>query len=338
MRCIYCLEEKTEDLFSRPEHVLSQAFGRFKNNLTLRNTVCDECNQFFGDNLELELGRDTFEGEARFQHKVKLPGEYRSVGKRSRLIRRFVEGPFKGAYFYLGYSKPLDKVVALPCAQIGFLKRDSGREYFLLDEVPLKLDEEKFNLKHSEGIKILGTDEKTAKVLLKERGIVCKFDRYEDCSIDESSSSSLAEIEYTIDQPIFRAIAKIGFNYLAYWEEPDFVFHEAFDAIREFIRWGKSPDYQLLAIRQGSILADEPVEGKRRLGHLVTVNWARDGISIVSQISLMNLLTYSVILAPDFSGERKSIKRGHFFNLANYEIEELKVKNTGQQVSTGGFN
>ena len=138
IRCIYCLEEKSAESFSKSEHVVPQSFGRFKHNLTLRNVICDDCNQYFGDNLEVELGRDTFEGEARFHHGVKDSHEYKSVGERSRLIRRFVEGPFKGAYFYVGHSNKVGKIVALPCPQIGFLKKDGHYEYFLLDNIPAK--------------------------------------------------------------------------------------------------------------------------------------------------------------------------------------------------------
>ena len=62
IKCIYCLKEKISNEFRKREHVIPQMFGRFKNNLILRGFVCDNCNRYFGDNLELALGRDTIEG------------------------------------------------------------------------------------------------------------------------------------------------------------------------------------------------------------------------------------------------------------------------------------
>jgi hypothetical protein len=54
MKCIYCKVEKDAKYFTKVEHVIPQSFGHFENNLTLRNVVCDDCNQYFGDNLELQ--------------------------------------------------------------------------------------------------------------------------------------------------------------------------------------------------------------------------------------------------------------------------------------------
>ena len=65
MKCIYCLVDKEANCFIKVEHVIPQSFGLFKNNLTLK-CVCDVCNQFFGDNLEMIMGRDSFEGLFRY--------------------------------------------------------------------------------------------------------------------------------------------------------------------------------------------------------------------------------------------------------------------------------
>jgi len=53
MKCVYCVEDKPLSSFTKVEHVMPQSFGLFTNNLTLVNTVCDDCNQYFGDNLEI---------------------------------------------------------------------------------------------------------------------------------------------------------------------------------------------------------------------------------------------------------------------------------------------
>ena len=76
MKCIYCLEGKPSDCYKKAEHVLPQSFGKLKNNLTLNinndlklnEVVCDDCNDFFGKNIEILLCRDTYEGMASFVH------------------------------------------------------------------------------------------------------------------------------------------------------------------------------------------------------------------------------------------------------------------------------
>src|SRR5574341_545889 len=98
MRCIYCLNDKPADAFTKAEHVMPQAFGRFQDNFTLNGIVCDDCNQYFGDNLEIDLGRDTVEGISRYEYGIRNPVDFKSLGKRSRLQnKKIAEGPVKGA-------------------------------------------------------------------------------------------------------------------------------------------------------------------------------------------------------------------------------------------------
>ena len=62
-----------------------------------------------------------------------------------------------------------------------------------------------------------------------------------------------------IDESIVRAVAKIAFNYLAYWQGSEFMLEPDFNRTREFIRYGVKPQYPLIKIRQEAILYDEPV-------------------------------------------------------------------------------
>ena len=73
MKCVYCVEDKPLSSFTKVEHVMPQSFGLFNNNLTLVKTVCDDCNQYFGDNLEIDMARDTLEGAARFEFGLRSP-------------------------------------------------------------------------------------------------------------------------------------------------------------------------------------------------------------------------------------------------------------------------
>jgi hypothetical protein len=91
--CIYCLKEKAPTDFNI-DHVIPESFGAFENNFTLTEAVCKECNQYFGDKLELFLGRDTFEGMLRFMQGVKAPEEFKFLNNRRILVRLGEEGPW----------------------------------------------------------------------------------------------------------------------------------------------------------------------------------------------------------------------------------------------------
>jgi hypothetical protein len=327
MICIYCLEDRTQSCFTKVEHVVPQSFGRFANNLTLREMVCDECNQYFGDNLEIALGRDTYEGGLRFQYGLKSPDEFKSLGKQSRLLVTVEEGEFKGAYAYRDYSEDQGEIVIKPIPQVGFRKTGNpGYDYYLLDDLPPKqyLDERGYELNQPGSIKIIPlTCRELIEKVLSEKGFT--FRPYKDFDPDHSERDWLCKAEGTIDDIILRAVAKIGFNYLCFWQGREFMERD-FDPTRRFIRYGVKPQYPLIKIRHEPILGDEPVEGKRRSGHLITVDWAADQRSVVAQVSLFNWLTYAVCLARDFSGERRVIRKGHFFDPYSQQILELGVK------------
>ena len=326
-RCIYCQEEKPHKAFRRAEHVLPQSFGMFRNNLTLRDIVCDACNQYFGDNLELVLARDSFEGNSRFQHGVRNPEEFRPFGDSSRIVLRVVEGELAGAYAYREYSQQAGNIVLRPLPQVGFLMAASGKhEYFLLDEIPTiqQLQDKGFDSRNPQAIRAFAIDEEQLRQKLTEKGITFRYGG--EIVPPQPSETLLCELEGQIDQTIFRAIAKIAFNYLAYWQGPAFLNEPSFDAVRRYIRYGEKPGYKIIDIREEAILADEPIVGRRRLGHLITANWAQDGVSILAQVSLFNWVTYCISLAREYPGERRDLRRGNFFDIANREILELGAR------------
>jgi hypothetical protein len=328
-RCIYCQQDRSQDFYTKSEHVLSQSFGKFRDNLTLRNVVCDLCNQYFGDNLELFLGRDTFEGQMRFRHGVKNMEEFRSISRDSRLVVRCTEGQFAGSYMLRYYSKEKNDIAVRPLPQVGFMLAPLGvYRYFLLDELPtqVELDEMGYQATHPRPMVGLAVDSEELKQRLAEKGIAFRYGG--QLTPDVHLDTIGCELEGTVDHVIFRSITKIAFNYLAYWEGAEFVQHEAFDKARRYVRWGRAPGYALLHADEVAVLADEPEEGPRRLGHFITVSWAADGVSVLAQVSLFNWMTYRVLLAPVFTGPPPTLTRGHFFNVPGHEILELESRPT----------
>lgn len=322
MKCIYCLEDKPSDSFKKTEHVLPRSFGGFKNNLTLNKIVCDTCNQYFGDNLERPLGRETLEGMERFDHNIKKRKDFKPSGKKGRLNIKVEEGPLKGAYAYREYSAFEDDIVLKPSPQVGF-KKVGGTEYsyFLLENIPEKdyLDKN-YDLKELKSIVVLGCKFEEAQKCLEEKNII--FHKNGDAYPSIPDSTIDCGVTGTIDQIIFRAIAKIAFNYFVYWGEK-IGFNKPFDPIRRYIRYGEKASFPFVVILEKAILGDEPEEGKRRLGHLITFDWSKNRLSLVAQVSLFNWMTYSVLLAKDIENKTFCLSKGNFFNVANMEILEL---------------
>jgi hypothetical protein len=321
-KCIYCLQERDRRSYTKVEHVLPQSFGTFDGNLTLIKVVCDECNQYFGNNLEIFLARDTYEGQLRFTHGVKDVSEFKELARSNRVAIKHAEGEYFGVYVSRRYSTEKGAIEVTPLPQVGFLVGEDHYEYFLLDSIPslAALKERGFSGDRPRSIHGLAVDPEVLERLLTGRGI--PFRASEEDSPTDRPDSILCEFEGTIDHVIRRAVAKISFNYLAYWQGADFLHGEEFDMARRYIRHGTLPDYPMISIDEVAILEGEPIEGLRVLGHIITTAWTPVH-SILAQVSLFNWLTYRISLTKEIGEPAPEIRRGHVFDVANRKIHEL---------------
>lgn len=312
MICIYCLQDKEKEHFKKAEHVIPQSFGTFEENFTLKDTVCDECNQYFGDNLEIFLARDTFEGIQRHKYNVQDPAKFKSMGKRSELIIRVEEGQMKGAYAYLYFSKFYNRVIIKPLKQVGF--RKSGfleYDFFQINELK-KVNISNYDLKEQESIILFGVSPAEAKELLKNVG-VDNFNCYGEKGFNSNQPDILCKIEGTINVKILRVVCKIAFNYLAYWEGKDFVLDKSFDGIRNFILNGIKPKSEFISIEDETLLIEEIEKGMNIVGHFITTEWLDDK-TIFARVSLFNIFFYHIFLTDCYYGEFRDVTRGHLFN------------------------
>ncbi len=206
-------------------------------------------------------------------------------------------------------------------------------EFFLLDEIPSLEDLRKkgFSDGTPRSIFDVEVDSETLISLLVEKDISFRSDGNFDPG--PPPADILVEKNFIIDDTVRRAITKIAFNYLAKMHGAQFALHPAFDGIRRFVRHGERPSLFLFDAVDEAILVGEPIEGPRLLGSLVTLDVAIDGASLFAQVSLLNMLTYRVLLAPDFEGERPiDFRRGHYFDVSGHQIYELgsRAKATAQ--------
>jgi hypothetical protein len=318
--------DKPASKFIKREHVIPQCFGVFPNdNLVLHKTVCDDCNQYFGDNIELYMGRDSFEGFARVKFGIKPKKQLKS---RRRIKNKINQGEHKGVIVTEEKVGEDGQIKIQKVPQVGFF---SGIEqeyfYFEMGQIPTKdnLISKGFLLKN-EIVWIIG-DENEYKLLVKEleeKGIPLKND-VALTKDDTNGLSVLVESSITIDRTIMRGLCKIALNYLASQVSNQFVLSENFDPVRNFIRYGNGKSDDFLIVNQPPILHEdqflEKFGAKVTRGHLIVLSWAKN--ALISKLSLFNELTYKINLCSGYKGIWMPIKFGHHFDLDKKEVTKL---------------
>jgi hypothetical protein len=324
-RCIYCLRDLPQSAFDR-DHVVPQAFGTFEPNNPVVTCVCKSCNKYFGDTLELFLGRDGLHALQRLQLGLKPLTSGLSELGRVRLSFT-VEMPGNWYGCHLEYREEDGELVVDLLPQVALARRDGAgwiivTEHELADlERPLPADVEP-----SHGIRVFSrTPEMRDRLvtLLHARGI--PFRQGDELSEPPPSEAGhvLMTTKFRIDPIIRRAIAKIAFNYLAWAVDPPFVLHPDFTAVRAYIRDGTAPGYELVRPTNTPTLTDDTVTRRQTAGHLVTVAWVGGARHLLGQVALFNDIKYEVLLARNFRGVWRDIRSGHHFDVAQRTVTPL---------------
>lgn len=301
--------------------------GRFENNLTLNPqeaTVCNDCNDHFGRTIDLMLARGSREAVRRVDHGVQSVEKTRHLRRDRVRFSLSADDDWDGVLVELAPEEGALSILPLP--QVGF-RRSRDERFTFVSEETLKRDEGAVPPgPYPEGglFLVADSDATEARLIaeLERRGIAFRKERQVQSSVQPGEMAPV-EVRARVDNLVLRCVAKIAFNYLAYFEGRDFVLHDSFDPIRRFIRYGEPAAYPLVVVDGQPILSDDYQHLRQTNGHLVTVNWAADGRSIVGQVSLFNEARYRVSLARNFSGLWRPLRRGHHFDLASRRVDAL---------------
>ncbi len=323
LKCIYCLQDVPAEGFNT-EHVISQAFGTFENNLTLTDMVCRTCNQFFGDNLERIFARDSFEAYDRIATGLRPAAAIAQLPQDRLTFTAARTGEWSGLRLRLVAAG--DGRTVEPAPQVGLPRRaDAGWIYLTEAELAHSEAEIPPDYDRQGHIRIIAPSSEVQDrliELLAQRGIPFRPEGEFDLP-----NPDIGEIEVyvnsRIDPVVKRCIAKMVFNYLARVTGRAFVLLPAFNPIRAYIRHGASPDYLLVDADDTPILANDQPTLRQTEGHLVTVNWTPDNRHVVGQLSLFNRVRYRVSLARNFSGVWRPIRNGHHFDIHERRISAL---------------
>lgn len=332
LRCIYCMEVLDVSCFNE-EHVLHDSMFPFRPTLSIDPTknvccVCQECNQYFGDDMDRVLGRDSFEAILRFHYGLKskaklhelgatrvtlrIPAGYRDSGAKIRL--RFVDGEQRGQYM----------------AQLRvYNRRKQENEYLTADEFS-RLKSSDYDLGK---LAIIG-DETKWRIQLVEKlseilsGLGRKFELGE---IREEEPETLNKIEISalFDITLKRVIAKIAFNYLSLALESistTLIYGDDFNQIRNFIRYGQVPNFEAVTFSNRQLLVPSVVTD----GHLVEVaDGTRFGRQMyIAHVALFNEIGWQVVLADNYGGPHYSLASAHLWDFQNKRLTRLAEAKT----------
>lgn len=321
MKCIYCKKDIAENNKSE-EHVFPESFG-CPDTWTL-DCVCRDCNVKLGGSIDRYLASDSIEGLQRLQ---KLGSQSK---KPIRQIRLKINIPdedkyeeFRGAIVYADFSK-MDNLL-LP-TQVLITDSQGNRKSFLIDNIN---DEVKRELQEcrDKGYWILTSNEDEKKIAiekLKQIGIEFKSIReggFPSSAIEKDGKLKVV-IKGIIDQVIFRAIAKFAFNYLAKVRDADYALNTRFDTVREYIKSGTKPDFDIVKIEKGHILDEETDTKYFFEGHIFTIQ--TKGNDIIGKVSLFNTVNfYYVVRLGELGPIWHDFKSGHIYDVEENKIDSL---------------
>jgi hypothetical protein len=305
---------------------MPRAFGRFTDSPTL-DCVCDECNGYFGETIEREMGRDSLEALMRLIHRIKPASEVHELGKKRVKTTLDHEDPAWSACHIEWKEEDGEPVVSL-VPQVGFRRLD-GTGWIYVTEKDLEDTKKPLSPEADEpkkGMRLVSPsreiDERLVGVLAR-RGI--PFQKIRESGGIHGSESGYAKVNIhgTVDETSLRCVSKIAFNYLAWRAGADFVRTETFNAIRSYIRERTQPSYPLVRVDPQSMLIDDTGGVRRSDAHMVAAAWTLDNKHLVGQVSLFNALTYFVALSWDFLGVWRPLVTGHHFDHRGRRITPL---------------
>ncbi len=340
IKCIYCQRELDESCYKEQEHVIPQSFGKFQGekeqNPTLNQIVCDECNQFFGDGIDLHLARNTIEGvilRPQYGIKSKNPTQ-----KHKNLHSTVEEGEFKGMKIESGYGS--DAKSTFPVSQIRiFNKKTKKDEYLSLESLKDAsiLEQEGYDI---EGYRLFCDNDniKDSTKILEERGFNIKGENEVDIfEFSEEGKTYLFKSKANITRDTCRALAKIAFNYLAYNLGADGANAKYFNEIRKFIYNDEGDEKKFVKIGKIPILYDDKIAEKYGMakfnGHVLTLEVGRPLVS--SNLTLFNFAIYTIIHSKNYFGLLPIKPFGHSFDIKTKQVKSLMILKKNKNYSQG---
>jgi HNH endonuclease len=329
--CIYCKQTAPPCGFNT-EHVIQNALGHFRNNLTLSDSeVCRDCNSFFDKHLDIMLTRDSYEALLRIEHGLKDAAEIGGMFKGRVTIRLPADGTnWGGAMLELqpnpeGRARP--PVVNL-VPQIGFERKDGGGWEFVAEEDLLAergIAERVARMYGNRRVILFDSDATRDRLFatLAELGIPFKKeDEFRGFPPLERGKAT-TEVQARFDDILARAVCKIAVNYMAKTQGAEFALRSEFDAVRRYVRYSDGKGGAFLAFDDASGFRNTAGQPLRRSQHTLMLEWNGNREELIGRVHLFGETRYAVRLCTMWGGVWRPIMSGHVFDLESMEVTEL---------------
>jgi len=317
--CIYCLNEKPQTEFNR-EHVLPDSFGKFINALILHDMVCKECNQYFGDKLDIVLARGSMQGAMRYFQSVKPLANFDQViRERVKLAARTIyDRDFREAEFI---KTPEGEGLAFTPGLVYFSKLEEKEIFVSLKALETGKYSDIQNLDSEQLVILSCRDEDTKNRIQEALKLYNKgIEVMDDIPGPQKGDKVLVAVDAIIeDDLVNRAIAKVAFNYLAYTQGKEFVERPMFNPIRSYIRKDSSTQKFVKRINPIKLFGDTQ-EARRRKGHVTTVDLSSDKRTVIGIVEFFITLAYQVNLGT-YGNITIPISAGHYYDNISKEVK-----------------
>ncbi len=323
-RCIYC---NSSDNLCRRAHIVPRSLGTFKNQPTLKNIVCCECDKEIG-RCEEQIVKCGPEAILRLALDIRGRSGSNSISPFRRGHAGHEPISFKTTYPGTDYEVLVEIIRSsqncrlLP--QVVIIHENGNCDQVLVTKEDLTAEVLKEQIK-SKGIdsntKLWVTgdteeDQKRINTILEKTGLIKEI--YKELDLQPCESPVVTEGLVKVDAQYFRAIAKIAFHYFLAFNNDFNGLNPVFKGIRNFIRYGEGKFKSFIEQKQGPLVEELKYNYRPRYyGHFLIGEIGRRNVSCMIQFFIgkdIDPQFYTVTL-----GEKEGIiefsprKFGHFY-------------------------
>ncbi|MCK9393227.1 HNH endonuclease [bacterium] len=306
--CIYC-KTVDQEKFKGVEHVMPQSFGTFGSETPTLNCVCDECNNYFGRELDQALARDTLEGITRYKKGIFSKEQRFPKNVKFELEETEENGEYGGTM--LGGYDPLTgkPIGVIPQFWIKNIKKNKWEKYRINQIRELEISDEIYGSvgPGKREMRIIGSSKNEYDDVLSElKKYKIPYREKEMLSpppfIEKADPTGKAELRINIigniNRKIKRALVKILFNFSTYILGEQETLKSAWDKARNFVR----NDEDTLSGR----FSQEPFWDGQETKHFrfesnsYNIRIENKNGNVIGIIQLYNLFTYEFFLAENY--------------------------------------
>ena len=106
-------------------------------------------------------------------------------------------------------------------------------------------------------------------------------------------------------------------------EDLRLLLRDEFDAVRNYVRHGLSPETELVYFSGSPKLEEEDRKGSFVDGHILAVGWDATNENLFCGLNLFNAMTYQIVLCRKYAGVWFPLNSAHSFDFRTKEAKKI---------------